>query len=342
MPGGLRPTARHEDEDARAARILHPFWGRFMDNDDETTQSFPAVEPPVPVPAAPVPAAPVPGERVERVREELPPGPPPPRPPPRFLIDDVWGWLALLLVVVVGGLLLWLLVLNHRGSSKPVVPAVVGLPQQTAIKQLTGDGYSVKAIVGPASRPNGIVVSQIPGGGSQLDKGATVTLHVSNGHKLGITTTPTTTTPAATTNAATTNAQAAGTAVPDVVGQDLTSGAGQIEASGLVAETQPLDSSSDPAGQIVQENPAAGAQAAAGSAVQLQVSTGTARPPVQVPNVTGQKAGGARAALGQAKLTVHTEYKKGAKKDIGTVISQSPAAGQSAPAYTQVTLSVGG
>lgn len=302
-----------------------------MERETETTQSFEPVAPPEPPPGSP--AGPPPG----------PLGGPPPGPPPRFVIDDVWPWLVALLVVVVGGLLLWLFVFHQGTSSKPVVPAVVGLQQQQAIKRLTDAGYSVKVLVEPGSQPRGVVVSQVPGGGSQLDKGAIVTLHVSNGHPLGVTTAPTKTTPAATTptTTATTTAQPAAVVVPDVVGQDMVSGAGQIEAAGLVAETDPVSSASATTGQIVQEAPAAGSQAPVGSIVQLQVAVGPNQPQQQVPDVVGQKAGAARAALLQAKVTVRTEYKKGAAKDVGVVIAQSPAAGRSAPAYTQVTLTVG-
>jgi beta-lactam-binding protein with PASTA domain len=62
---------------------------------------------------------------------------------------------------------------------------------------------------------------------------------------------------------------------------------------------------------------------------------------VQVPNVVGQKAASARAALLAAKLTVRTEFKKSGTKRIGVVLSQSPTPGGSAPAYTQVTIVVG-
>jgi beta-lactam-binding protein with PASTA domain len=61
-----------------------------------------------------------------------------------------------------------------------------------------------------------------------------------------------------------------------------------------------------------------------------------------VPDVTGQKAGAARAGLLGAKLTVKTTYEKGPAKSTGVVLSQSPAGGGSAPAYTQVTIVVGG
>jgi eukaryotic-like serine/threonine-protein kinase len=287
-----------------------------MDDETDITQSLPA--------AGPAPPA----------------APPPAGPPRRSPSDDVWPWLIGLLVLVVGALLVWLFVFHNGKNDEPVVPAVVGMQQNDAIKRLTDDGYGVKAFVEPASRPRGIVVSQAPGGGSQLRKGATVTLHISNGRRLGVTTAPTKTT-TATTSPGTTTAPAATAKVPDVVGQDMASGAGQIEAAGFVSETSPVTSASVPDGQIVQEAPAAGSQAPAGSAVQLQVAAGSSRSQVQVPDVVGQKAGAARATLMQAKLTVRTEYRKGAAKDAGVVLAQAPAAGTGAPAYTQVTITVG-
>jgi serine/threonine-protein kinase len=297
-----------------------------VEDEREITQSFPAVEPPARA-AGPPPGPPA-----------GPPVPPPPGPPPRFLVDDVWPWLLALLVVVVAALLVWLFVFHNGENAKPVVPAVVGLQQQVAIKRLTDDGYGVKAFVEPASRPRGIVVSQTPGGGSQLGKGATVTLHISNGRHVGVTTAPAKTTTTAPATQTATTAPATTAKVPDVVGQDMASGAGQVEAAGFVAETGPVTSSSAPEGQIVQEAPAAGSQAPAGGIVQLQVAVGSSGTQVQVPNVVGEKAGAARAALLAAKLTARTQYRKGAA---GVVLAQSPAAGGSVPAYTQVTITVG-
>jgi beta-lactam-binding protein with PASTA domain len=267
--------------------------------------------------------------------EPPPPVPPPDARPPRFVLRDVGPWLALLGILAVAGLLAWIFVLRDRNSHKPVVPAVVGLPQQQAISRLTADGYDVKAIVGPSKRPRGIVVSQAPGGGSQLPKGDSVTLHVSNGHPVHVVTTTTTQT---TTTQATTTSQAATSSVPDVVGQDAASAAGQVEAAGFVAETDPV-SASGAAGSVVQESPAAGTNAPAGSVVRLSVATGSGRPAQQVPNVVGQKAAAARAALLQAKLTVRTTNKKGKKQNVGVVLSESPTGSQ--PAYTQITIVVG-
>ena len=304
--------------------------------DDEITEAHP----PLPedtqahAPVAPPPAAPA----------GPPPGAPPPPDagiPPR-LIQDVWPWLALLGILAVAALLVWLFAFRGNHHKGHVVPAVVGMQQQQAIAKLTGDGFSVRAIIGAAKRPRGVVVSQIPGAGTRLGSNASVVIHVSNGRPVTsppptTTTTASTTTASTTTSATTTAASAA--SVPDVGGQDAASGAGQIEAAGFVAETDPVSASGTP-GSIVGENPSGGAQAPAGSVVKLSVATGSSRPSEQVPNVVGQKAAAARAAILDAKLTVRTGYKKGPAKNAGVVVAETPSGG-SAPAYTQVAITVG-
>jgi serine/threonine-protein kinase len=294
--------------------------------EDEDTQTFRAID----------------TERHEAIRDEEvvaapqpgPPGPPPPGAPPRALVEDVWPWLALLGILAIAGLLVWLFVFRGHHSAKRPVPAVVGMPQQAAISRLTRDGFSVKAIREPAKKPLGIVVSQAPGGGAQEAKGATVTLHVSNGHR--VVTPPPAATTTQTTTAQTTTAAAPTVQVPDVTGQDMASAAGQIEAAGLVAETDPVEGAAGAPGSVVQESPSAGSQAQAGGTVTLGVAVGSSRPASTIPDVTGKTAAEARAALLQAKLTVRTTYKEG---KAGVVLAESPTG--SAPAYTQVTISVG-
>jgi len=252
--------------------------------------------------------------------------PPPGGRPPRFLADDVWPWLAALGILVVAGLLLWVFVLRDNGNKGKIVPAVVGMQQQQAIAKLTGQGFNVNAIVLPADKPRGIVVAQSPGSGSRVGKNQKVTVRISNGHPITPTTTATTTTTTTTTQQI---------AVPDVSGQDLKSATGQIEAAGFVAETDPVTDSAIE-GSVIQQDPAAGTQAPAGSIVRLSVAVGSNRPPTNVPNVVGQKTSAARATLVGAKLTVKTVYKKGT---IGIVLAETPTG--SVPAYTQITITVG-
>jgi beta-lactam-binding protein with PASTA domain len=288
-------------------------------DDRDTTQSFEPVPP----------------------REEPPLPPPPVDPrPPGMLVRDVWPWLALLGLLAVAGLLLWLFVFRGDDSKGKVVPAVVGMQQQQAISRLTEEGFGVRAIIGPADKPRGIVVSQAPGGGSRLDKGQVVTLHISNGHAIKVVTTTTKTTTTKTeTSGTTTTATPSTAAVPDVTGQDMVSAAGQVEAAGFVAETGPDETASGTPGSIVSQDPAAGTEAEIGSVVALSVAIGSNRPEVAVPNVVGEKSAAARATLLGAKLTVKTEYKKGPAKNVGVVAAEAPTG--SVPAYTQITITVG-
>jgi eukaryotic-like serine/threonine-protein kinase len=286
-----------------------------------------------------VPAA----EDTQITQEHEIPGAPPPGPPPAppGMFADVGPWLALFGLAVLGGLAVWFFVVHDRGNNGKVVPAVVGQPQRQAVSTLTGDGLNVQEIVGPSSRPRGIVVSQKPGAGSRVASGQTVTLHVSNGHSLAAAApriTNTTTTATAATTTTSTSTTAAETTVPSVTGQDMASAAGQIEAAGFVAETDPVPGS-ETAGTVTAQDPSASAQAPAGSVIRLSVAMGSSRPPVTVPNVTGQKAAAARATLLNAALTTKTVYKKGPAKSMGVVLAESPTGSQ--PRYAQVTLTVG-
>jgi eukaryotic-like serine/threonine-protein kinase len=263
------------------------------------------------------------------------PAPPPPGPPPPGSFGDVGPWLLLLALVVAGGLLVWFFVFHHRHHAKHVVPAVVGLQQQAAVARLTRAGYNVTVVVTAVrnKQPRGAVTSQDPGGGSQLPTGATVALGVSNGHVLKAP--PTTTRTTTTTTEATTTAAAPAAQVPDVTGQDMAAGAGQVEAAGFAAETDPVQGGGRP-GSIVQESPPGGTQGTAGETVTLGVAVPSSPPTATIPSVTGQTAAQARAALLQAKLTVKTIYKSG---KAGVVLAESPTG--AAPAYTQVTITVG-
>jgi beta-lactam-binding protein with PASTA domain len=287
-------------------------------------------------PAAPPP---YPGEATAVTRVDQEAAPPPPGPPPGWLAwENPWPWLAAFLILVVAGLLVWLLV--FRSSNRATVPPVVGMQYAPARTRLNDAGFNVRAVFGPSVEPRGIVASQSPGGGAQLKKNQTVVIHVSNGRR-PTTSTTTATTTAATTTRATTTTAAPTVAMPDVVGKQQTAGAGTVEAAGLVADTFPVHST-QPAGTIVSESPSAGAQVKAGQSVRLSVSAGNGtQPSKSVPSVTGQKAAEARTALWTASFTVRTTYRSGAKAQIGTVLSQQPSGGASAPAYTQVTLTVG-
>jgi beta-lactam-binding protein with PASTA domain len=287
---------------------------------EEDTQSFQVVD----------------TERHEAIEEERS-VPPAPGPPPPGSFWDVGPWLALLGVVVVAGLVVWFFLFHNRDHTRHVVPAVVGLQQQVAVARLKRAGYSVKVVLTAVrqKQPRGVVTSQEPGGGSQLPSGSTVSLGVSNGRVLKAPPPATTTSAPTTTTRVTTTVAAPTSQVPDVTGQDMAAGAGQVEAAGFVAETDPVQGGGT-AGSIVQESPPGGTQGKAGETVTLGVAVPSNPPATSIPDVTGQTAAAARAALLEAKLTVKTVYKSG---KAGVVLGESPTG--SATAYTQVTISVG-
>jgi serine/threonine-protein kinase len=243
----------------------------------------------------------------------------------------------LLAGLAVAALLVWLFVFHNRHHTRHVVPAVVGLRQQAAVARLKRAGYSVRVVLTAVRKqqPRGVVTSQEPGGGSQLPVGSTVALGVSNGHVLKVPPPATTTAAATTTTRVTTTVAAPTSQVPDVTGQEMSAGAGQVEAAGFVAETDPVEGGGPP-GSIVQESPPGGTQGKAGETVTLGVAVPKNRPATSIPDVTGQTAAQARSALLEARLTVKTVYRKG---KAGVVLGESPTG--SAPAYTQVTISVG-
>ena len=274
------------------------------------------------------------GPDVAEVREITEVDEPPPRPPSPA--RDIWPWLALLAIAAAAGLVVWLVVLN-RGSAPhgTLVPNVVGLRQHQAIGRLTRAGFDVRAVVGPAAAPRGIVATQSPAAGTRQDAGSSVRIRVSNGRRVRTVPTTTTrkTTPTVTTPAVTAQ-------VPDVSGEDAITAAGQVEAAGFVAETDPV-TAGGAAGSVVGQDPSAGTAAKAGGVVRISVAVGSSRPGTQVPDVTGRQAAAARAALLGASLTVKTDYRHAGAGSKGKVLSQSPGGGATVPAYTQVALVVG-
>ena len=129
--------------------------------------------------------------------------------------------------------------------------------------------------------------------------------------------------------------------VPNVVGQTQAAAQTAITGAGLAVgtvTTQP--SSTVPAGSVISQNPAAGGSVAAGSVVNLVVSSG-APAQVTVPNAVGQTQAAAQTAITGAGLTVGAvTTQPSTTVPAGSVISQNPAAGASVAAGSTVALVV--
>jgi beta-lactam-binding protein with PASTA domain len=82
----------------------------------------------------------------------------------------------------------------------------------------------------------------------------------------------------------------------------------------------------DAPGQVVAQDPAAGAKASKGAAVRINVSKGTGV--VIVPNVVGTSIGDAQTRLAQAGLKGVIQLRVPSAQTQGTVVAQQPPGGQ--------------
>ena len=137
------------------------------------------------------------------------------------------------------------------GPENIEVPSVVGMTQANAQAAIESAGLSVGNVTEENSEtvPAGNVTSQNPAAGTSVAPGTAVNLVVSSG--------PSTVT------------------VPDVVGMAQAAAETAITGAGLtVGSVTTAHSDTVPSGNVTSQNPAAGASAAPGSAVNIVVSTG--------------------------------------------------------------------
>jgi beta-lactam-binding protein with PASTA domain len=232
----------------------------------------------------------------------------PPRRPP---MPQIWPWLLLLLLLVIGGLLAAYFLTrdnDHKGSASAAsVPAVVGLKQSNAVRQLNDRGLVPRLDTKPSKFPAGTVFAQDPGAGTHVSRGSLVKLSVS---------------------------AAAQIPVPSVVGMRTSVAVSQLKAAGLQSQVTAVPAKAA-LGVVVKETPAAGTKVAKGSTVSLQASKGEST----VPEVTGQPAADAKAALQTAGLTP-VEFKVPSAQPKGTVTAQKPVANKKVPRGSKVRINV--
>lgn len=188
-------------------------------------------------------------------------------------------------------------------TSTATVPNVVGMTQSAAIAAVSGAGLTVGTITQQASATvlAGRVISQSPSGGTTANAAAAVNLIVSSGPSL--------------------------VSAPSVVGLTQAAATSAITTAGLVVSTVARQSSATvAAGRVISQNPLGGASVAAGSAINLVVSSGPAL--ASVPNLVGLAQSAAISVISNAGLLLGTiTQQSSASIPAGTLISQSPSGG---------------
>jgi len=219
---------------------------------------------------------------------------------------------VLALAAVAGGVYLVVQALSGTATSTDVaIPNVAGLPVDQATAQLVAAGFEVEQVPQNSDTvPAGLVIGTNPAAATKARQGSKVQLFVSAGSKTVV--------------------------VPDVVGKPVAQARAALEGAGFVVEVQAVDSDKA-ADTVVASTPQAGTQAAPGSTVILQVSTGTQQ--VKVPGVVGLPQQDAVSKLQAAgfKTSIVTQE---ADKPAGIVISTSPEADSKAAKGSTVTVVV--
>jgi probable HAF family extracellular repeat protein len=198
-------------------------------------------------------------------------------------------------------------------------PSVVGLIQSDAQAVIVGAGFTLGTVTSQTSStvPAGTVVSQAPVACGLGMTGAAISIVVSSGPPEAI--------------------------VPNVVGLTQAAAVAAMNAAGLNLGSAPITvgSSTVPVGDVVSQNPAAGANVTPGTFFSLTIAS--AAPSYDLtPNLVGDPISTAMSAISGAGLNlgVITQAVSIPVPD-GTVLSQVPAAGSptSPGSYVNVTVS---
>jgi beta-lactam-binding protein with PASTA domain/tRNA A-37 threonylcarbamoyl transferase component Bud32 len=200
------------------------------------------------------------------------------------------------------------------GPGTVLVPTVRNLPQAQAIDELEERGLRANLDrLSSEEIREGVAIRTVPGAGTEVERGERIQLFISSGPEL--------------------------IAVPGVIGLSSASAESQISGAGLVPAVQEQESEA-PEGEVIAQDPGAGAELRLGSTVTITVSTGIEQ--VVVPDVVGIGAGDAEAQLraeGLAPVRRESEVTDPAQD--GQVIDQRPAAGVEVDPGRQVVIVVG-
>jgi serine/threonine protein kinase len=244
----------------------------------------------------------------------------PPPPPPVVPVEEVleeddrrarrwWLWLLALLALAA-------IAFGAYALLKPdqvEVPNVIGRKSATASQILQNRGFEVDVVtVTTAEVERDTVAGQSPRPGQMADKGSVVTINVSGGPGQ--------------------------VAIPSVEGLGSKEAQDQLTAAGLKPKVAQQFSDEVARGHVISSSPASGTTVDRGTTVTLQVSKGKEQ--VAIPDVTGETEDNARSAIEGAGLRVGKVTEEESAEDPGTVIDQSPDAGESVAKNTAVDLTV--
>jgi beta-lactam-binding protein with PASTA domain len=195
------------------------------------------------------------------------------------------------------------------------VPSIQGLPVKQAVRELNKRGLKANLDRRPSETvAEGLAIRSVPGAGEVVDRGEVVKVFISSGPER--------------------------VEVPSVVGLSLDSAVQRISDAGLTPGQITEQESEEAEGEVIAQDPGAGASVERGATVGITVSTGVQT--VDVPNVVGLGAGDASRQLsadGLAPVERRREVTDPAQDN--KVIDQRPAAGTEVEEGRPVVIIVG-
>ena len=195
------------------------------------------------------------------------------------------------------------------------VPSVLGLSEEDAKKLLSERnlGYSNGGTESSEEYDEGMICSQSESAGSTVALNTTITVKISSG--------------------------AGEIEVPNVVGQTETVAEQMIRDKGFSAPVKEYEfSETIEQGKVISQSPAGGEQGKLDDTITIVVSQGVEN--AKIPAVTGMAQEEAIAALQAEGFTVNTQQEHSDSVAAGSVISQSPGAGEYATKGATVNLTV--
>jgi eukaryotic-like serine/threonine-protein kinase len=248
---------------------------------------------------------------LETARSEPERMPPPPAAPIVEEHDRSRWWLWLLIALALAAIAVGLY-LTLR-PEQLTVPDVIDRESATASQILQNRGFEVDIV--PVVNPDverDHVAAQDPRPNTEAPEGSTVTITVSTGP---------------------------GEApVPSLEGLEQDEAEQQLRDAGFEPRVERVFSDDVRNGRVVDTSPPAGTTLERGSQVTMNVSRGPEK--VEVPDVTGESEDNARSALEGAGLRVGKITREESGEAPGTVIEQSPAAGEELDKGDAVDLTV--
>ncbi|MEA2024246.1 MAG: PASTA domain-containing protein [Actinomycetota bacterium] len=191
-------------------------------------------------------------------------------------------------------------------------PDVVGQTEDDATAAITDLGLvAAKTETADDKIAKGIVISQDPAGGTEVPDDSKVNIVVSTGSEEPVT-----------------------VPVPDVSGMSAADAQTALEDAGFTVTSQEQESETVEAGLIIETNPSAETEVAAGTEVKMIVSTGFGD--IVVPDFTGMTVDDATKAAEDAGLTIKFVEDADHPDPEGVIVSQDPTGGTTVEEGTEV------